>query len=64
MGEYRQQSHTTYKCEYHPEVSGWTPKYRFRVLKDEIASELRHDIYPDASGLSSMKEVLIEELNI
>jgi len=57
MGKYRQLSHTTYKCEYH---IVWTPKYRYRILKDGISSELKRDIY----GLCSMKEVLIEELNI
>jgi putative transposase len=57
MGKYRKLSHTTYKCEYH---IVWTPKYRFRVLKDGIASEITRDIY----GLSSMKEVIIEELNV
>ena len=57
MGKYRRLSHTTYKCEYH---IVWRPKYRFRVLKDGIASEITRDIY----GLSSMKEVIIEELNV
>ncbi len=57
MGKYRKLSHTTYKCEYH---LLWTPKYRYRILKDALSSELRRDIY----GLCSMKEVLIEELNI
>jgi len=57
MGKYRKLSHTMYKCEYH---IVWTPKYRYRILKKELASELQRDLY----GLSSMKDVLIEELNI
>ena len=57
MGKYRKLSHTMYKCEYH---IVWTPKYRYRILKNELASELQRDLY----GLSSMKEVLIEELNV
>lgn len=57
MGKYRKLSHTMYKCEYH---IVWTPKYRYRILKDELASSLQRDLY----GLSSMKDVLIEELNI
>ena len=57
MDKYRKVSHTTYKCEYH---IVWRPKYRYRILKDGLASELARDIY----GLSLMKEVLIEELNI
>ncbi len=57
MGKYRKLSHTVYKCDYH---IVWTPKYRYKVLKNEIASFLNRDIY----GLSSMKEVQVEELNI
>ena len=57
MGRYRKLSHTVYKCEYH---IVWTPKYRYRILKDEISSSLHREIY----GLSSMKDVLVEELNI
>ena len=53
MGKYRKLSHTMYKCDYH---IVWTPKYRYKVLKNEIASLLNRDIY----GLSSMKEVQIE----
>jgi len=57
MGKYRKLSHTVYKCDYH---IVWTPKYRYKVLKNEVASLLNRDIY----GLSSMKEVQVEELNI
>ena len=57
MGKYRKLSHSVYKCDYH---IVWTPKYRYKVLKNEIASLLNRDIY----GLSSRQEVQIEELNI
>ena len=57
MSKYRKLSHSVYKCDYH---IVWTPKYRYKVLKNEIASLLNRDIY----GLSSMKEVQVEELNI
>jgi len=57
MGKYRKLTHTVYKCEYH---IAWTPKYRYRVLEGEISSTLQRDMY----GLSSHKDVLIEELNI
>ena len=57
MGKYRKLTHTVYKCEYH---IVWTPKYRYRILKGQIASELQRDLY----GLSSHKDVIIEELNI
>ena len=57
MGNYRKLSHTVYKCEYH---IVWTPKYRYKVLKGEIASQIVRDIH----ALSGMKDVLIEELNV
>ena len=57
MGKYRKLTHTVYKCEYH---IVWTPKYRYRVLQGDLSSLLQRDIY----GLSSHKDVLIEELNI
>lgn len=57
MSKYRKLSHSFYKCDYH---IVWTPKYRYRVLKEGISSLLSRDIY----GLSSMKEVLVAELNI
>jgi len=37
-----------------------TPKYSYKILKNEIISLLNRNIY----GLSSTKEVQIEELNI
>ena len=57
MSKYRKLSHTFYKCDYHVV---WTPKYRYRVLEGETSSLLSSDIY----GLSSMKDVKVEELNI
>jgi len=57
MGKYRQLSHTVYKCDYH---IVWTPKYRYKVLKNEISSLLNRDI----NTLSTMKDVEVEELNI
>jgi len=57
MSKYRKLSHTFYKCDYH---IVWTPKYRYRILQGEVSSLLNRDIY----GLSSMKDVVIEELTI
>jgi len=57
MGKYRKLSHTVYKCEYH---IVWTPKYRYKILKGELASLLIRDIH----ALSLMKEVLVEELSV
>ncbi|MFZ6024311.1 MAG: transposase, partial [Bacteroidota bacterium] len=34
MPKYRKLSHTFYHCTYH---IVWTPKYRFKVLKDMLA---------------------------
>ncbi len=57
MGKYRKLSHTMYKCEYH---IVWTPKYRYKILKGELASLIIRDIHK----LSAMKDVLIEELSV
>ena len=57
MSKYRKLSHTFYKCDYH---LVWTPKYRYRILEGELSSFLHREIY----GLSSMKGVEIDELNI
>ena len=57
MGKYRKLTHTVYKCEYH---IVWTPKYRYRILQGQVASELQRDI----QGLCSHKDVVIEELKI
>ena len=57
MGKYRKLTHTVYKWEYH---IVWTPKYRYRILQGQVASELQRDI----QGLCSHKDVVIEELKI
>ena len=57
MGNYRKLSHTVNKCEYH---IVWTPKYRYKILKGEIASQIMRDIHT----LSSMKDVLVEEQSV
>ena len=57
MGNYRKLSQTEYKCEYH---IVWTPKYRYKILKGTIASQILRDIH----ALSRMKDVLVEELSV
>ena len=57
MGKYRKLSHTVYKCEYH---IVWTPKYRYKILKGELTSLVTRDIHQ----LSTMKEVVVEELSV
>jgi len=38
MENYRKSSHATYRCEYH---FVWIPKYRYRILLEEIRPRLR-----------------------
>lgn len=37
MGLYRSSSHKYLRCKYR---IVWTPKYRFRILKDKLGKEL------------------------
>ena len=55
--KYRKLSHVVYKCDYH---IVFVPKYRFRILKDEIKSLVEHDI----KMLSEWKDVIVEEMNV
>ena len=57
MPKYRKLSHTFYYCTYH---IVWTPKYRFKVLKDMVADSLEDRI----RAICEWKEVEIMELNI
>ena len=51
-------SHSLYECKYHVV---FCPKYRFRILQDEIAEYVRQQIY---SLLSQKELVEVLELNI
>ncbi len=56
--QFKRLSHSLYECKYHVV---FCPKYRFRVLKDEIAEYVRQQIYQ----LCQQKdEVEVLELNI
>ena len=57
MVKYQKLSHTIWYCQYHVV---WTPKYRFRVLKDAVAAEIEASI----RMFSSMQGVEIAELSI
>lgn len=57
MGKFRNLTHVYYKCEYH---IVFTPKYRFRILKDLVKVLVEHDI----QVVSSWKEVVIEALSV
>ena len=56
--QFKKLSHSLYECKYH---IVFCPKYRFRVLKDEIAEYVRQNIYK----LCQQKEgIEVLELNI
>ncbi|VAL39928.1 transposase IS200-family protein [Enterobacter kobei] len=57
MGLYRSSSHVYWRCKYH---IVWTPKYRFRILKDKLGKELYRTIYI----LCGIKGCEVLELNV
>jgi len=57
MEYYRKSSHATYRCEYH---FVWVPKYRYKVLTEEIKPELRKVL----SGLCDWLGIVILEGSI
>ena len=55
---FRKLSHTIYECKYHVV---FTPKYRYKILKEEVARYVEREIY----ALCRQKEgVEVLELNI
>ena len=57
MSRFRKLSHSLWHCQYHVV---FVPKYRFRILDGEIATEVSNCI----RSFSSQKECEIVELNI
>jgi putative transposase len=57
MAKYRKLSHSIYYCVYH---IVWTPKYRFRVMRDIIADMVEDRI----RTVCAWKEVEVIELNV
>ncbi|WPK53306.1 IS200/IS605 family transposase [Vibrio fluvialis] len=57
MSRYDSSSHVYYRCQYH---IVWTPKYRLKILKGNIAKELYKSIYI----YSHMKNCKVVELNV
>ena len=58
MSRFRKLTHTIFECKYH---IIFCPKYRFRVLKDEVAEFVKQQLY----YLCKQKDMLeILELNI
>ena len=56
--EFRKLSHSIYECKYH---IVFCPKYRYRILKDEVAEYTRQQIYQ----LCQQKEMVeVLELNV
>jgi putative transposase len=58
MSRFKKLSHTLYECKYHVVIC---PKYRFKILRDELAEYFRQHIY----SLASQKDLVeILEMNI
>lgn len=57
MSRFYKLSHTIWHCQYH---IVWTPKYRYKVLKDEIKTEVETSI----RCFSEQLECVITELNV
>ena len=57
MSRYDSASHVFYRCQYH---IVWTPKYRYKILKGNIAQELARSIYV----FCNMKNCRVVELNV
>ena len=55
MKFYRSSSHVYWRCRYH---IVWTPRYRFRILKDKLGKELYRTIYI----LCGIKDCTVSEL--
>jgi len=57
MSRFKKMSHAIWHCTYH---IVWTPKYRYRILKDEVRDEVEHCIrmFADQKGCT------INELNV
>ncbi len=57
MSKFKKLSHTIFQCKYHVV---WCPKYRFRILKGEVAKQVETSI----RSLCEWKRVEVMELNI
>jgi putative transposase len=57
MSRFKKLSHTIWHCKYH---IVWVPKYRFRILKGEVAGEITECI----RAFSESQHAEIVELNV
>jgi len=60
MGEWKKLSHVIYQCKYH---IVWTPKYRYRILQNEIAEfvERKIRIVSEWKGNRETNPTLVQE---
>ena len=57
MSRFKKLSHAIWHCTYH---IVWTPKYRYRILKEEVREEVEHCI----RMFAEQKGCTINELNV
>ena len=57
MSSYEQASHVFWRCQYH---IVWTPKYRFKILKNNIGKDVFRFIHIYCETLG----VIVMELNV
>ena len=57
MSRFNRLSHAIWYCQYH---IVWTPKYRYKILKDEIKSEIENSIMVFAES----KNCKVIEMNV
>lgn len=57
MSRYKSLAHAIWYCHYH---IVWVPKYRYRILKDEVKKEIEQSIRMQSEQMGC----IIEELNI
>ena len=57
MSRFRKLSHTIWHCQYHVV---WVPKYRFRILSGQVASEVARCV----RAFSERMQVEVVELNV
>ncbi len=57
MSRFLKMSHSIWHCTYH---IVWTPKYRYRILKGKIKSEVEYCL----RSFSKQNQCIVEELNV
>ena len=57
MSRYEQASHVFWRCQYH---IVWTPKYRFRILRNKVGKDVYRSIHVYCQQLGC----IVLELNV